>query len=180
VRRLSVLLLGATLAVTACSDDDDLTQPSSSSSSAPALESTYAVLTDDAWTLQEAVDPPADAPIASIERPPLEWYAEYVQSSTSESAMVRLSGHQASFDDTRSALEDLGFTLDDLSMQHWRGAGGSAPADPASPTIVVLANGSTTLTALSHELDLDRLTAIAETIEGVDQSTWVAAGGEIQ
>jgi hypothetical protein len=179
VRRLSVLLLGATLAVTACSDDDDLTQPSSSSS-APALESTHAVLTDDAWTLQEAVDPPADAPIASIERPPLEWYAEYVQSSTSESAMVRLSGHQATFDDTRSALEDLGFTLDDLSMQHWRGAGGSAPADPASPTIVVLANGSTTLTALSYELDLDRLTAIAETIEGVDQSTWVAAGGEIQ
>jgi hypothetical protein len=179
VRRLSVLLLGATLAVTACSDNDDLTQPSSSSS-APAPESTYAVLTDDAWTLQEAVDPPADAPIASIERPPLEWYAEYVQSSTSESAMVRLSGHQATFDDTRSALEDLGFTLDDLSMQHWRGAGGSAPADPASPTIVVLANGSTTLTALSYELDLDRLTAIAETIEGVDQSTWVAAGGEIQ
>lgn len=177
MRPLSVLLLGATLAVTACSDDD-LTQPSSSSSSAPALESTYAVLTDDAWTLQEAVDPPADAPIASIERPPLEWYAEYVQSSTSESVMVRLSGHQATFDDTRSALEDLGFTLDDLSMQHWRGAGGSA--DPASPTIVVLANGSTTLTALSYELDLDRLTAIAETIEGVDQSTWVAAGGDIQ
>jgi hypothetical protein len=83
VRRLSVLLFGAALAVTACSDDDDLTQPSSSSSSAPSDASVYAVMTDDAWTLQEAVDPPADSPIASIERPPLEWYAEYVQSSAS-------------------------------------------------------------------------------------------------
>ncbi|HEY9378611.1 MAG TPA: hypothetical protein VIQ02_16155 [Jiangellaceae bacterium] len=178
VRRLSVLLLGATLTVTACSDDD-LTQPSSSNS-APPNESVYAVLTDDAWTLQEAVDPPTDAPTASIERPPLEWYAEYVQSSASESAMVRLSGHQATFDDTRAALEDVGFTLDDLSLQHWQGAGGSAPADPASPTIIVLANGETTLMVLSYEEDLDQLTAIADRVEGVDQSTWVAAGGVIQ
>jgi hypothetical protein len=179
VRRLSVLLFGAALAVTACSDDDDLTQPSSSSS-APSEASVYAVVIDDAWTLQEAVDPPADSPIASIERPPLEWYAEYVQSSASESSMVRLSGHQATFDDTRAALEEAGFTFEDISLQHWQGAGGSAPADPASPTIVVLANGAATLMALSYELDLDQLTAVADTIEGVDQSTWVAAGGVIQ
>ena len=178
VRRLPILLLGAVLAVTACSENDDLTQPSTNSS-APADESVYAVLTDDAWTLQEAVDPPADAAIASIERPPLKWYSEYVQSSANESAMVRLSGHQATFDDTRSALEDLGFTLNDLSLQHWQGSGGSAPADRGSPTIIVLANGATTLMAFSYELDLDQLTAIANTIEGVDQSTWVAAGGVI-
>ena len=60
-------------------------------------------------------DPPADAPIASLERPPLEWYAEYVQSSTSQSSMVRLSGHRATFDETRAALEELGFALDDVA-----------------------------------------------------------------
>lgn len=178
VRRLSVLLLGATLAVTGCSDDD-LAQ-SSSRNSAPPDESVYALLTDDDWTLQEAVDPPADAPIASIERPPLEWYAEYVQSSANESAMVRLSGHQATFDETRAALEELGFTLNDISLQQWQGAGGSAPADPASPTIIVVANGETTLMMLSYEKNLDQLMAIADTVEGVDQSTWVAAGGVIQ
>jgi hypothetical protein len=85
---LSVLLVGATLAATACNgDDDDRTQPSPASDAAaadsvlaptstPSANGVYAVLTDDTWTLQEAVDPPADAPFASHERPPLEWHAE--------------------------------------------------------------------------------------------------------
>lgn len=191
VRRLSALPLGATLAVTACSGDDDRTQPSLASNAAatdtapaanstPSANSVYAVLTDDTWTLQEAVDPPADSPIASLERPPLEWYAEYVQSSTSPSSMVRLSGHRATFDETRAALKELGFTLDDVALQHWQAAGGSAPDDPASPTIIVLANGPTTLMTLSYELDLDQLTPITDTVESVDQTTWIAAGGVIQ
>ena len=45
------------------------------------------MLTDDAWALQEAVDPPADALISSVEQPPLKRYAEYVQSSASASRM---------------------------------------------------------------------------------------------
>jgi hypothetical protein len=177
MRRLSLLLLGATLAVTACSDDD-LTQPSPTSSapsvsSTPSATSVYAVLTDDTWRLQEA-----DYPIASIER--LEWYAEYVQSSTSKSSMVRLSGHGATFDEIRADLAEVGFVLDDVALQHWQAAGGSAPDDPGGPTIIVLDNGPTTLMTLSYELDLDQLTPITDTIEGVDQTTWIAAGGVIQ
>jgi len=49
-----------------------------------------------------------------------------------------------------------------------------------SPKKSVLANGATTLVALSHELDLDQLTAIADTIEALNESTWVAADGVIQ
>jgi hypothetical protein len=33
---------------------------------------------------------------------------------------------------------------------------------------------------LSYELDLDQHAAVANSIDGVDQSTWVAAGGVIQ
>ena len=66
MRRLSVLLLGATFVLTACSDDD-LTNPPYTSS-APSAESSYAVMTDDAWTLHEAIDPPADAPIVARQR----------------------------------------------------------------------------------------------------------------
>ncbi|MBA2387673.1 MAG: hypothetical protein H0V69_11385 [Acidimicrobiia bacterium] len=178
MRTARVLLLAATLAVTACSDDDNA-QPSSSSSD-PSSDSAYAVLTEDAWTLQDAVDPPADAPIVSVEQPPLEWDAEYVRSSASEFAMVRLSGHHATFNDTRSTLEGLGFTLDDVPLTQWHRAGGSADADPASPTIILLDNGPITLMVLSYDLDLDQLTTIADTVEGVDQPAWIAAGGVVR
>jgi hypothetical protein len=94
--------------------------------------------------------------------------------------MVRLSGHRATFDTTRAALEELGLALDDVALQHWQAAGGSAPGDPASPTIIVLPNGPSTLMTLSYELDLDQLTEIADTVEGVDQANWIAAGGVIQ
>ena len=178
---------GGSPSTTACSGDDDadLTQPSPAgnaptSESTSAADSVYGVLTDDTWTLQEAIDPPADAPIASLERPPLEWYAEYVQSSTSQSSMVRLSGHRAAFDETRAALEELGFAFDDVALQHWQAVGGAAPDDPGSPTIIVLANGPTTLMTLSYELDLDQLAPITDTVENVDQANWIAAGGVIQ
>jgi hypothetical protein len=93
----------------------------------------------------------------------LEWYAEYVQSSTNQSSMVRLSGHRATFDETRAALEALGLAFDDVALQHWQALGGSAPDDPASPTIIVLAIGPTTLMTLSYELDLAQLAPIADT-----------------
>ena len=174
------------LAVTACGGDDDadLIQPSTArnapaSDSTPAADSVYAVLTDDTWPLQEAIDPPADAPIASLERPPLEWYSEDVQSSTSQSSMVRLSGHRAAFDETRAALEQLGFAFDDVALQHWQAVGGSAPHDH-HPTIIVLANGPTTLMTLSYELGLDQLAPITDTVESGDPANWIAAGGVIQ
>lgn len=182
MRRFLLLLLGATLAGTACGGDDrsdGLTRPPLDAG-APSVTTAYAVLTDATWTLQEAIDPPADAPIASHERPPLAWYAEYVQTSANESSTVRLSGHRATFDETVAALATFGFTFDDIALQRWQAVGGSAPDDPASPTIIVLANGPTTLVMLSYELDLAELTTITDTVEGVDQSGWIAAGGVVQ
>ena len=177
MRKTRVLLLAATFAMTACSNANT-TRPASSSD-APSWHS-YAELTDRAWRLQEAVDPSDDAPIVSVEQPPLEWYAEYVQSSASQHALVRLSAHRATFNDARSTLESRGFHLDEISLRRWHGAAGSADADPASPTVILLDNGPITLIVLSYELDLGQLTMIAESVEGVDQQTWIGAGGVIQ
>src|SRR4051812_10187322 len=137
--RALVALAAVTLVITACSDaESEDSAQASASGLAPAATSRYALLNDNGWTLQEAIDPPADATIVAAERPPLEWYAEYRPASAAESADVRLSGHQAPLAETRSVLEGLGFSLGHLSLQHWQGVGGSAPDDPASPMIVVL------------------------------------------
>ncbi|MEJ7722206.1 MAG: hypothetical protein WKF58_18065 [Ilumatobacteraceae bacterium] len=90
--------------------------------------------------------------------------------------MVRVSGHYARFNDTRSTLEGLGFTLDDVPLTQWHRAGGSADADPASPTIILLDNGPITLMVLIYDLDLDQLTTIADTVEGVDQPAMDRSG----
>ena len=138
------------------------------------------MLVDDAWTLQEAVDPPVDDPIASLDRPPLDWYAEYVRSSPTESQMVRLSGHRMTFDEARADLEDLGFEFADIEVDGWRSIGGSATADPVGPAVVLLENGSTSLMVLTYELELDDLAEVAGTIEAVDEATWVDAGGVVR
>jgi hypothetical protein len=179
MRAARMLVIATALAVTACSDDN-ITESSPTTTGYRPSQSAYAVLTDHAWPLQEAIDPPADDPTVSIEVPPMEWYAEYVRSTAAESAMIRLSGHSSTFDDARSALEERGFTFDDVSLDGWRAVGGAADADPASPSVILLENGSTTLMVLSYELDLDSLATVADVVEGVDQPTWVAAGGVIQ
>lgn len=177
MRSTLVSLLVVAVAVAACNGDAAL--PSGSRGDAIDRRP-YAVLVADAWPLQEAVDLADDSPFNAVERPPLEWFAEYVAGSPNGSSMIRLSGHLATFADTRSALQELGFTFGEIPLQHWNGVGGSAPADPASPTIIVLDNASTTLMLLSYELELDQLTTIADKVEGVDQSAWITMGGVIQ
>lgn len=136
----------------------------------------YAVLTDATWTLREAIDPPADSPLVATERPPLTWWAEYADGP---GALVRLSGHAATYSETIAALEVAGFVFDEVPLHRWPGVGGSAIGDPSSPTIVIDTGGDSVM-LLSYERDLGQLTAIADSIELVDLPTWVAHGGVIQ
>jgi hypothetical protein len=172
VGTLRLLLVAASVvASVGCGDDAE------SSGDDDGADEPYALLSDDAWVLQEAVDPPADDPISSIERPPLDWYAEYVRSSPTESQMVRLSGHRTTFDDARTELEDVGFAFDVIEVDGRRSVGGSAAGDPAGPAVVLLETGSTSLMVLSYELEVDDLAELADAIEAVDETTWVNAGG---
>lgn len=98
--RLVVAVGLSAVVLTACSDDGAVGDP-------PA--EMYALQPDDSWQLHEAVDPKADDPLTARERPSLDWYAEYVRSQHTE--MVRLSGHGADLEETRTELERLGFAF---------------------------------------------------------------------
>ena len=70
VRSLLAAMAVALAAMVGCSSNDGAV------TTEPTGDATYALLRTDEWTLQEAVDPPADDPIATADRPPLAWYAE--------------------------------------------------------------------------------------------------------
>jgi hypothetical protein len=140
----------------------------------------YALLADDRFELQEALDPPAGDPLTSIERPLLDWYAEYVRSSETSSQMVRISGHQTTFDQSRVQLEDKGFQFRDVTVEGWRAIGGSIPGDSPGEAVLVLENGESSLAVLSYELTLDDLVALAAKIEPASAARWVRAGGVIR
>jgi hypothetical protein len=140
----------------------------------------YALIRDPGWTLHEAIDPHPHDPLTTAERPPLDWWAEYVQMSPSESRMVRLSGHRASFAETRAELEMLGFALEDVTAGRWTGARGTSVDDQVGPQVVVLDAEGWSLLMLSYELELGPLTELAAAVEVVDESTWVSAGGVIR
>ena len=93
--------------------------------------------------------------------------------------MIRLSAHQAGFDETQDALDDYGFTFEEAASRQWRAAG-SVHTAPGNPAIVVLENGESTLMLLSYEVELDELMRVADDVHGVDRSAWTAAGGVIQ
>lgn len=140
----------------------------------------YAVLSDDAWSLQEAVDPPENDPLV-VDRPPLlDWWAEYVWASPEEGRMVRLSGHQLPLAEARADLAGLGFALDDVAVDGWTAVGGTSVDDPSGPAIVLLDRGSTSLMLLSYELTVADLAALAGQTRAVDDLGWVSAGGIVR
>lgn len=169
VARSSVL--GLLVMVGACTDSGGSPEP-------------YAVVSDEDWSLQEAVDPPQDDPLTSAERPAVDWYSEHVRtvpvSGGAEGQMVRLSGHHASINESRATLEALGWEFEILTLDGWEGIGGTSPADPASPAVVLLDHGSTTFMLLSYELTVDEVTAFAGSVEAVDETTWEASDGVIR
>ncbi|MGQ0521773.1 MAG: hypothetical protein ACT4PX_11570 [Actinomycetota bacterium] len=139
----------------------------------------YALLRDSTWQLQEALDPPDDSE-ASIERPVLDWYAEYAKTTQSGSQMVRLSGHRATFDVARSELEDIGLVLDEVDVEDWTAVGGTTAETGSRPTAVLLDKGGSSLMLLSYELELDVLARLAGVIVPVDQEGWIDAGGVVR
>ncbi len=143
----------------------------------------YAVVNDQEWSLQEAVDPPQDDAFASAERPAMEWYSEHVRtvpvSGGAEGQMVRLSGHSASISESRAALEALEWEFEILELDGWEGFG-SIPVDPTRPAVVLLDHGSTTFILLSYELTVDEVATFAGSVEAVDETTWEASDGVIR
>ncbi len=153
--------------------------PDASSSSSPQSDTgsvQYAAVFGDA-PLRSAVDPPADSPLVAVERPPLEWWAEY---GSEASVAFRLSSHAAGFGDTINALEEIGFVSQAIALERGPAIGGSFEGDTGAPVLVVIENGSSTLLLVSYELDLVELTAVAARVENVDRATWLALGGVIE
>lgn len=172
VVRLAVAVALGAVALAGCSDDE-------AASDGYAASATYAVQTDDGWQVQEAVDPAANDPLATRQRPPLDWYGEYVRSDHTE--MVRLSGHDASLGDTRSALEQLGFEFSDAAVAVWgEGVAGRHPGDESSPELLLVPSGERTLMALSYDVPPDVLLDFMGSVEGAERDEWVDAGGVIR
>ena len=170
--RIGFAVILTAAALTGCSDDDATTGGN-------AASETYAVQTDDGWQLQEAVDLAADDPIATRQRPPLDWYGEYVRSDHTQ--MVRLSGHDATLSDTQSELEKLGFELRDVTLPGGgKGFAGNHPDDESSPEVLLVQSGERTIMALSYDVSPDVLLGFMASVEGADRDEWVNAGGVIR
>lgn len=170
--RIAFAIALSAAALAGCSDDD-------AAEDVDALAGTYAVQTDDGWEVQEAVDPAAADPLTERERPPLDWYAEYIRSDHTE--MVRLSGHPASISETRAELEQLGFRFGDVIVPGRGDAvAGSHPGDQSSPEVLLLSSGERTLMALSYDVPRDVLLAFMGNVEGATRDEWLAAGGVIR
>lgn len=168
-----LLAVAGMVLVAGCADDDG-------SGPEPATAQAYALLHDPEWELQAAVDPKPDDPLASVERPPLDWYAEFVRwPSANESNMVRLSGHATSFDESVAQLTELTFELEDTEVDGWRAAGGSTQ-EAGGADLLVLEHGDRSIIVLSHEVSLDVLVDVASRIEPADAAAWEAAGGVVR
>ena len=185
VRRLTIALLMCPIAslATGCSRDSTEATPASTSATTAA---TYALLEDPAWTLKSAVDPPANDPVALLERPPLDWYDEYEHLSgrTAPGASVigqsvRISGHATNLARTEALLTPRGFKSRGVDVKGWRAVQLRILGD-TPPAIIVLDRGTSVLMILSYELRIEALARLASTIKLVDRSHWISAGGIVQ
>lgn len=156
-------------ALTGCSDDDGASDTGA-----------YAVQANDDWKMQEAIDLAPDDPFATRQRPPLDWYGEFVRSDHTE--MVRLSGHDVRLSDARSQLEALGFVFSNVTVPgHGEGVVGNAPGDESGPELLLLASsGERTFMALSYDVQRDVLLEFMRSVEGAERDEWVDAGGVIR
>ena len=165
---LVVLLIAP--AASACSDNDTAQDKFTHTAER------YALQKEPGWQLQEAVDPRPDDPIAANDRPPMDWYAEYVRSSYTE--MVRLSGHAATVAQSRAALEAVNFSFEEADVAGFDLAlsGGSA-LDESGPAFLLFPGGPGTLILLSYEVGTEELVAFAHTVEAANEDEWRASGG---
>jgi hypothetical protein len=147
----------------------------------------YALLDDPAWTLKSAVDPPANGPMASIERPPLDWYDEYEHLSGKPAPgvrvigqAVRISRHATNLARSQALLAAQGFKSQGVDVKGWRAVQLSNPNDPTPEALILLDRGTSVLMVLSYELTVKELARLASTIKLVDRSDWIGAGGVVQ
>ena len=144
-----------------------------------ANDEAYALQQNPSWKLQEAIDPRPEDPIAANDRPPMDWYAEYVRSD--HTVMVRLSGHDASVEVSRAALEAVGFSFVKANVAGNESAlRGHSEADQSGPSLVLLPTGTRTLVLLSYDAGLEELTAFASGVKTVSKADWIAAGGVVR
>jgi hypothetical protein len=171
----AAVLAALLLVATGCGDDDDA---DADSPAGPGGATPYALLVAEGWTLAEAVDPPPDDPIALMDRPALDWYAEYRTADATRS--VRVSGHEATLDDARAQLASLGFAFDAIDVDGWPEAVGAAGDVSGNPAVVLLAHGPGSVVVLSYDVDVDELRALAADVEPADEAAWVDAGGVVR
>jgi hypothetical protein len=166
----ALILLILTPATSACSDND------TAQDKLTHAAERYALQQDPGWELQEAVDPRPDDAIAAHDRPPMDWYAEYVRSSYTE--MVRLSGHDATVAESRAALEAVDFSFEQADVAGFDLAlSGRSEVDESGPSVLLLSGGPGTLILLSYEVGIEELAAFAGTVEAANEDEWRASGG---
>lgn len=174
------VLLSAIAATTLAGGCSSHSGTTSTSKEGNAAARHYALLADPSWTLQEARDLRPDDPLATAERPPLDWYDEYVLSSANASQLVRISGHESTFDQSRVELEQQGFVFHAVPLDGWRAVGSRGiPGDTPQSAVLLLDNGDSSLLVGSAEVGLDELIALAAKIEPASAAAWVRAGGVI-
>jgi len=181
---IALLLCAIAVLATGCSGGTTRATPEPTGA---ATTKVYALLADPAWTLKKAVDPPANGPMASIERPPLDWYDEYEHLSGPLTPgvrvigqSVRISGSATNLARTETLLEAQGFKPQAVAVKGWRAVQLSHPGDATPEAVIVLDRGTSVLVVLSYELTVEELARLASTIKLVDRSTWIAAGGVVQ
>jgi len=185
------LLLAVT--VGACSDNGpasvDTVDPSTTDAplASPATPSTtsashFMVLQDGGWTLRQAVKPAGVTGAQAGIEPSLDWWSEYERAVAAdggaiEASGVRISGHRLALQDHGGELP--GFQGSDGEIDGRPARIGTGPDGP--PAVITMAvEDDYTVMVLSYELSVDELTEVAEQLEIVSESDWLAAGGEIR
>ena len=156
-------------------------QCSASANTTPS--ETYALLDNSAWTLQQAIDPPADSPFALADLPPVDWYDVYdkllQRGTTTEEVDLRISGHAACLNDAKALLHKRGFTVEAIEVKGWRAMRSTLP-EKHPARILMLEHDDSVVMALSYALTFDELIQLAQQIKLVDRSEWIRAGGVVQ
>lgn len=168
----AVLLLGSGAA--ACGDEvDEGGAGEAAGDSAP-----YGLLRSDGWEIREAVDPIGGDPVGGFDRPSAAWWAEYVLEEPDRSSLMVLSGHDATIDETRAALDGTVGSFEAADVAGWDGAVQASFVDSAGGVVLLPAGGGT-LRLLSSEVGADELVGLASSVEAVAAQEWVAAGGVV-
>ncbi len=138
-------------------------------------EAPYALADSAAWSVQEAVDP-APGSVASIARPPMEWYIEYLDGNV----LAVVASHAVGLDDARADLETLMFEFEPVNVAGFAEAlEGRSTVESNGATVVLLDTGHGSISVHSYDATADQLRSLAQTIRPASRDDWIAIGGVI-